>query len=103
MRFRLGVQEQWKYIIILKIIHEVVDKVLGLVEGLPNLRPFALSEDIGMGLSWTTLIMSFIKVIYVGRLQWGIMIKYPTVSINLYDVWVSSSLSTIFQIMRGNL
>ena len=55
------------------------DEVLGMVEGLPDMVPFPLRDEIGMGMTCYTFIMSMSKVKYTYHLQWYIMSKSPTV------------------------
>ena len=61
-----------------KMIHEVGDEVLGLIEGLPDMGPFPLRYEIWMGGACYTLILYTRKGKYAGNLQWNIMRKSPT-------------------------
>ena len=54
-------------LMMLKIMHEVEDKVLGMVEGLLNLGMFPLRVEVVMGVEGK----------YAGRLKWDIMSKIP--------------------------
>ena len=45
----------------MKRIHEVGYEVLGLVEGLINMGPSLLSDEIGTGVVCSTLILPMIK------------------------------------------
>ena len=65
-------------LITLKSIYEVGYEVLGIVEGLPYMRPFPLRDEIGMGVACYTLIISMRKGNYTGHLQWEIRSKSPT-------------------------
>ena len=45
----------------LKIIHEVGYEVLGIVEGLPDMVPLTLRDEISMGVACSNLILSMRK------------------------------------------
>ena len=65
-------------LITLKSIYEVGYEVLGIVEGLPYMRPFPLRDEIGMGVECYALLISHRKGNYVGSLQLGSMSKTLT-------------------------
>ena len=70
---------------VIREIHDVRDEILGLVEGLPILGPYLLSNDIGMGVAYLTLILYLRKGICEDHLHWDIIIKPTTSWINLYE------------------
>ena len=78
----IGIQNN---LITLKITHEVVDEVLGIVEALPDMGTFPLRYEIGMGVVCYTLIIYIWKVKYVGNLQWDSSKRFPTAWINIYE------------------
>ena len=69
----------------LKSTLAVVDKVLGIVEVLPDMGTFPLRYEIGMGLVCYTLIIYIWKVKYVGNLQWDRTRNFPTAWSNIYE------------------
>ena len=73
-------------LMMLKRIHEVGDKFLGLMERLPYMVPLPSRDEIVMGVTCSTLILSKIKREYAGPLQWYIMIKFTTTCSDLYEV-----------------
>ena len=68
----------------LKKMHEVGDEVLGMVEGLPNLGPFTLRYEVGMGLACYNLMLSTRKGKNPRQFQWDSKRKYTTELSNIY-------------------
>ena len=54
-------------LLMLKMIHEVKDEVLGYLEGITNLGPFSFSGKIGMMMELPTLILSLGERRYSGK------------------------------------
>ena len=77
-------------------MHEVGDEVLGMVEGLPNLGPFTLRYEVGMGLACYNLMLSTRKGKNPRHFQWDSKRKYTTELSNIYKVGECGSWSTIF-------
>ena len=66
-----------KKLIVLKRIHDLVDEVLVLVEEITNLGPFNLSDEIGMSVACTTIVLYFRKGRYAGHMKWDSLRKSP--------------------------
>ena len=80
----------------LKGIHEVGDEVLGILEGLTDMGPLPLRDEIGMVVACTILILSTRKGNYSGHLQWYIIRKSPTELSNIYKAVYCGSWGDIF-------
>ena len=80
----------------LKRVHEVGSKVLGLVDRLTDMGPFPLRDEICMGVACYTLILSTMELNYSGHLQWDITRKSPTAWRNIYEDGECGSRRTIF-------
>ena len=69
----------------LKRIHEVGDKVLGLVEGILDMGPLPLRYEIGMGVAYYTLILYMSKGKHEGHLPWDHVAVLPIFRSMLHD------------------
>ena len=68
---------------------------MGMEEEFPDIEPFPLRYEIGMGVACSTLILSTNKGKYTGHLQCYSMRKAPTTQSNIYDAGECVSWRTI--------